>query len=217
MLMTNFSYEIEVPFTENLGRRCVPACTAMILDTLMPGHGLDREAIEEMSGFTEGKATWAAQHLLSLSALGLEVGWIQDEDLSAFALDPDAFIARQIPNLDSLRQFKEVNDLELEASRIGNYLAQGLPFEQRQARIDDITSLATAGKLVRLEVNGKKLADEDGFTAHAVIISAFNDQYIRLENPDGLYGSKPKQVISWDELAAAWDEPILQHYSLPKS
>lgn len=210
-----FTYEIDVPFTENLGRRCVPACTTMILDTLIPGHEFSAEDIEHLSGFSEGKSTWAAQHLLSLNDLGIEVGWIQDEDLADFAAHPDTFIAAQIPDPVSLAAFKDTNDLTLEASRIGAYLERGLPFAQREATFEDITTVTDDGYMVRLEVNGKPLAGQPGVAAHAVVVSAFNKTHVRLENPDGVYGQKPRQVVTWEDLATAWDEPTMQYYRLP--
>ncbi len=68
------------------------------------------------------------------------------------------------------------------------------------------------GWAVRLEVNGKVLADQPGYVAHAVMVSGFSDTLVRLENPDGIYGSKPKQLISWETLHSAWDEPTMQYY-----
>ena len=208
------AYEIDVPFSGNDGKRCVPACTKMIVDYLRPDMHITKEQAEAMSGFQEGQATWAAQHLLSLHELGVDVGWIQNEDLAKFADAPEEFILDQFGgNVESYEKFAAVNALELEASRIGQYLAQGLPFERREATRDDIVSLALGGYVVRLEVNGKTLADQPGDTAHAVIVSGFDDTNIRLENPDGQYGSKPRQIVPWETLDAAWqDYHILQYY-----
>jgi hypothetical protein len=210
--MSEYKKEIDVPFTENSGRRCVPACTAMLLDTLMPEHSFTTEEIESLSGYREGYSTWAAQHLLSLNSLGLEVGWIQDEDLASFAQNPELYIRNQISDRASFEAFKATNDIELEAQRIDIYLRKGLSFERRAATQKDITARLLGGWVVRLEVNGKTLADQEGYAAHAVLVSGFNDDVVRLENPDGLYGPKPKQVVSWDKLHASWTEPTLQYY-----
>ncbi len=208
------SYEIDVPFSGNDGKRCVPACTKMIVDYLRPDMQITKEQAEALSGFAEDKATWAAQHLLSLRELGIEVGWVQDEDLAQFAEDPRAFMLDQFNgNVEAYKRFATMNDLPLEADRIGRYLAQGLPFERRGATRKDIVALALGGYVVRLELNGKVLADQPGDTAHAVVVSGFDNDHIRLENPDGQYGSKPRQVVSWDTLEAAWQEyHTLQYY-----
>lgn len=209
--MPKLDVELEIPFVENTGSRCVPACATMILGTLMPEHSYAKTEVEELSGFVEGRPTWATQHLLSLNTLGIDVGWIQDEDLPAFAANPVAYMRNQVPDA-AFERFTEKNNLELEAHRIQEYLGRDLPFEQRPATHEDIRTRLLAGWLVRLEVNGKPLAGELGLVNHAVLVSGFNDNVVRLENPDGLYGSKPKQIITWDELDAAWDEPTLQYY-----
>lgn len=207
-------YEIDIPFSGNDGKRCVPACTKMIVDYLRPDMHITKEQAEALSGFTEDQATWAAQHLLSLHEIGIDVGWIQDEDLARFADAPEEFILNQFGgNVEAYERFAAVNNLPLEASRIGQYLAKGLPLEQREATRDDIVSLALGGYVVRLEVNGKTLADQPGDTAHAVVVSGFDDEHIWLENPDGQYGSKPKQIVPWDTLEVAWQNyHTLQYY-----
>ena len=210
--MTELTKAIEVPFVKNTGKRCVPACTAMLLKTLLPERMYSARYIESLSGFREGYSTWAAQHLLSLDALGIEVGWIQDEDLASFAQQPDEYMLRQFGNQASLDKFKSSNDLGLEAARINTYLNRGLPFEKREATREDITSRLMGSWAVRLEVNGETLADQDGYAPHAVLVSGFNDEVIRLENPDGKYGSKPKQIVSWDKLHEAWPDPTMQYY-----
>ena len=119
---------------------------------------------------------------------------------------------RQFPDEASYEVFASTNDFVAEAERIDTYLGLKLPFEQRRARQDDITSRILGGWVVRLEVNGKALAEREGFAAHAVLVSGFNDEIVRLENPDGLYGSKPKQIVTWDKLHEAWTEPTMQYY-----
>lgn len=214
--MSRLDYEIEVPFTENGGRRCAPACTKMILDHLLPDMAISKEQAEDLSGFREGRSTWAAQHLLSLNTLGLEIGWIQAENLPAFAANPEAFMLAQFGgNVEQYEAYAKTSDISLEGARVKEYLERQLPFDQREATRYDITSLALGGHVVRLELNGKALADQPGDVGHAVVVSGFSDTVIRLENPDGLYGSKPKQLVSWDKLDAAWDGyRALQYYTV---
>jgi hypothetical protein len=217
--MPRLDYEIEIPFAENTGRRCVPACTEMIANYLIPEQGISKTGAEQLSGFREDRPTWATQHLLSLHDSGVEVGWVQDEDIAAFAINPEEYIKSQFRapsgelSVDGYIQFLRANDLKLEASRIHSYLTRGLSFEKRQATREDITQRMIGGYVVRLEVNGKQLADQPGFVNHAVVVSGFNDAAVRLENPDGQHGSKPKQLVSWDDLENAWpEERALQYY-----
>lgn len=210
--MPQFDYEIDIPFAENTGRRCVPACTEMIANTLLPDKNIGRTQAETLSGFREGYSTWATQHLLSLNELGLEVGWIQDEDLLDFSRNPELYIRQQISNDESYNQFLQTNDLQREAARVREYFQKQLAFEQRLATNDDIRERALGGYVVRLEVNGEVLAGHTGYTNHAVLISGFNDEIVRVENPDSKYGSKPKQLITWNMLEQSWQVPTLQYY-----
>jgi hypothetical protein len=210
--MSRFDYEIDIPFAENTGRRCVPACTKMIVNYLLPDQDISKADAEKMSGFREDRATWATQHLLSLHDIGLEVGWIQDEDITEFAANPDDYVKGQFRkptgklDVDAYISFLHTNDVPLEGARIQSYIDSGLPFEKRRATTEDITRRMLGGYAVRLEVNGRKLADQPGFVNHAVIVSGFNDSIVRVENPDGLYGSKPKQIIPWSDLEDAWPQ-----------
>lgn len=208
---------IEISFVENTGRRCVPACAAMVLKTLMPERDFTKTEVEEMCGFRPDRSTWAAQHLISLSKLGLDVGWIEDDDLERFARAPLSVKHEQSSSDEEFENFILANDLDAEARRAQEYLDMGLPFEQRRAIPDDITNLMEQGWLVRLEVNGKRLADQEGYANHAVMVSGYNDDVVRLENPDGVYGSKPGQLVSWDLLTEVMtDNPgsqgALQYY-----
>jgi hypothetical protein len=219
MNMPKLDYELEIPFAENTGRRCVPACAEMVANYLMPELKISKEGAEKLSGFSDDRATWATQHLLSLADMGLQVGWIQDEDIAAFAASPEVYIQSQFRSISgelneqAYDNFLRTNDITLEASRIRSYLQRDLAFEKRRATPEDITQRMIGGYVVRLEVNGKKLADRTGFVNHAVIVSGFNDSVVRLENPDGKHGSKPKQLVSWDDLEDAWpEERALQYY-----
>lgn len=211
--MSRLDFELDIPFAENTGRRCVPACTRMIAGYLLPELCIDSKRAEELSGFRDDRATWATQHLLSLNDMGVEVGWIQDEDIAEFANRPEGYIRRQIPDELAYQAFVQSNDLPQEAVRIHEYFSRGLTFEKRQATVDDIRHRMIGGYVVRLEVNGKVLAGQPGFVNHAVVVSGFGDGVVRIENPDGLHGSKPRQIIGWDVLEKAWpEERALQYY-----
>jgi hypothetical protein len=211
--MTKLDFEVEIPFVENIGGRCVPACAAMVLKTLVPEREFETTEVETLCGFRESYGTWAAQHLLSFDRLGLDVGWVEDDDLYRFAADPVSVVSEEVSSDEAFGDYMAANDVDLEARRVKEYLLRGLPFEQKHATSDDITTQLLKGWLVRLEVNGKVLANQEGYANHAVMVSGFNDKTIRLENPDGLYGSKPRQVVSWDVLAdARLDGTGAMHY-----
>lgn len=195
----DLTFKIDIPFTPNTGDRCVPACTEMILNTLMPNHGLSTSEIEVISGFEVGLGSWAVHHLLALDRLGIKVGWIQEADINTFIEDGQT-------SIDTQTRKAAINMKE--------YLERGLVFEQRRATKEDIISKLLRGAMVMLEVQVGSLAGENDDTDHSVLVSGFGDEIVRLENPDGRYGSKPKQIVSWDLLSTAWATKVMQYYSL---
>jgi hypothetical protein len=195
-----------VPFVANPGKRCVPACAAMVLEYFLPQVELSWEEVEQLSGHKEGLATWGTQHLLSLNDFGIETAWIEDVDLDRFALAPFEYMRSMFTDDEAYAYQIAHSDLSLEAKRVDEYLDRGLRFEQRVASIDDIKGFLQDKWLVRLEVNGKPLADQPGYGAHSVIVSGFNDDTVIIQNPDSAFGQKPNQTVSWELLERAWQE-----------
>lgn len=202
----NYTVKLDVPFVENPGKRCVPACAAMVLGYCLPEVKFSWTEIEQLSGFREGLATWGTQHLLSLNDLGIETVWIEDVDLDRFALAPFEYIRSLFSDDEAYNYQIQHSDLSLEAKRVSEYLDRGLSFEQRPATSDDIKAFLQDDWLVRLEVNGKVLADQPGYGAHSVLVSGFNDEQVIIQNPDSAFGQKPNQVVSWELLEKAWQE-----------
>lgn len=202
----SYTVKLDVPFVENPGKRCVPACAAMVLGYCLPEVKFSWEEVEQLSGYKESLATWGTQHLLSLNDLGIETAWIEDVDLDRFALAPFEYMRSMFTDDEAYAYQLAHSDLSLEAKRVDAYLDQGLRFEQRAASIDDVKGFLQDKWPVRLEVNGKLLAGQLGYGAHSVLVTGFNDDVAIIQNPDSAFGQKPNQVVTWELLEKAWQE-----------
>lgn len=202
----HYTVKREITFVENPGKQCVQACTAMILKEYLPQADFSWREIEQLTGYKEGLSTWGTQHLLSLNDLGIETAWIENVDLDRFSLAPFEYMRTLFSDETAYRFQVEHSDLPLEARRAQEYLDRGLRFEEREATIDDIKQFLQDGWLVRLEVNGKPLADQSGYGAHSVLVSGYDEETVILQNPDSAFGQKPNQCVSWELLERAWQE-----------
>jgi hypothetical protein len=201
-----FTTKREITFVDNPGKQCVQACTAMLLKEYFPQVDFAWHEIETLTGYKEGLSTWGTQHLLGLNDLGIETAWIENVDLDRFSLAPFEYMRTLFSDEVAYRFQVEHSDLPLEARRVQEYLDRGLVFEEREATADDIKDYLQAGWLVRLEVNGKPLADQSGYGAHSVLVSGYNNETVILQNPDSAFGQKPNQCVSWELLEKAWQE-----------
>lgn len=199
---------LEVPFVgndENPSDKCVPAVVAMVLAYFMPERPFTLQEVEKLCGYVPGKGTWKPQLLLSLNELGFQTQWIEDFNHHKFAEDPESYLTT-ILDKDALDWQIKNSDLPKEADRIKQYLAKGLPLEQRKGTRQDIKDFLNNGWLVMLEVNENVIAGIPGYLGHVVLVVGYDDDNVTIHNPDGNNGNKPNQVITWGLLEQAWKE-----------
>lgn len=196
-----------VPFIANPNDHCVPASIGMVLEYFEPRQKFTMTELDKLCGYQSGKGTWPFKHMLELDRRGYQLEWIGDFDLHRFANGPAAYLRELLRHDPDALEFQLTHsDMPAEATKAKEYLDKGLPFEHRRATFDDLRRLLDEGWLVRLEVNGMPLADKPGFDPHSVLAIGYDKSGAILHNPDGLYGSKPNQHVSWDLLDKAWDE-----------
>jgi hypothetical protein len=198
--------KLQVPFVENPNTRCVPACVAMVLAYFMPERIFSMPDVEKLCGFRPGpqNGTWPMEHWLRLTEMGFEVRVIEEFDLAKFAEDPRAYLASIIKDPEALAFQTRGEGLDKEAGRARDFLARGLPHENRQGTVEDIKQFLDDGWLVRLEVDACTLANQPGYEGHSVLAIGYNDDDIILHNPDGRFGNKPNQHVPWPHLVDAW-------------
>lgn len=198
----------DVPFVgndKNPSDKCVPAVVAMVLGYFMPEREFTIVEVEQMCGYVPGKGTWKTQLLLSLHELGFQTEWIEDFDHHKFIEDPQGYLST-ILEKEALNWQVENSDLPKEADRMKQYLAKGLPLEQRKGTRDDIKQYLDNGWLVMLEVNENVIAGIPGYLGHVVLVIGYDDSHAAIHNPDGNNGNKPNQVLTWELLEQAWKE-----------
>jgi hypothetical protein len=195
----------QVPFIENPDDRCVPAVIGMVLAYFIPDKVFSMSELEELCGYKRAEGTWKALSMLNMVKLGFKVYWIEDFDHDEFARNPKDYL-KNILDSNSYEWQVQHSNLELEASRIKQYQAGGLPLETRQATNDDIRNFIDDGWLVHLEVNARVLSDRDGYEGHSILVIGYDDTGLTIHNPDGESGNKPNQYVSWEKLNKAWKE-----------
>lgn len=198
----------DVPFVGNDEKpsdRCVPAVVAMVLAYFMPKRTFTMPEVEQICGYVSGKGTWKTQLLLSLHDLGFQTEWIEDFDHHKFIADPEGYLST-ILDKEALDWQVANSDLPKEADRMKQYLAKGLPLEQRKGTRQDIKNYLDDGWLVMLEVNENVIAGIPGYLGHVVLVVGYDDDNVTIHNPDGNNGNKPNQVISWELLEEAWQQ-----------
>lgn len=197
-----------VPFVgndTNPSDKCVPAVVAMILAYFMPERQFTLQEVEKLCGYVPGKGTWKTQLLLSLNELGFQTQWIEEFDHRKFAHNPEGYLATILDKEALDWQIKNSN-LSLEAGRIKQYLAKGLPLEHRKGTRQDIKDFLDNDWLVMLEVNENVIAGIPGYLGHVVLVVGYDENNVTIHNPDGNNGNRPNQVITWELLEEAWKE-----------
>lgn len=195
----------DVPFVANPDDRCVPATIAMVLAYFLPARRYTLADAERLSGYEKGRGTWQTLSMLNLAELGFELRWVEDFDHARFAADPEAYL-RTILDPEALDWQLHHTNLKLEATRMREYLARGLPVEQRAGTNDDVRRFLDDGWLVRIEVNSRPLSARDGYIGHSVLAIGYDETGVVLHNPDGENGNRPAQHVPWELFDRAWRE-----------
>lgn len=196
---------LNVPFIPNPNNRCLPATIGMVLGYFMPERKFTMHELEKFCGYEDDKATWPITSMLNLHKLGFQLRWIEDFDHNAFTKNPKTYL-RSILDDEAFTWQVAHGNLEQEAARMKQYVAEGLPIEQRKGTKKDIEQLLNEGWLVRLEVNGLPLSDKSGYDGHSILVIGYSDNEAIIHNPDGINGNKPNQHVSWELLDKAWKE-----------
>ncbi len=194
----------DIPFVENPGGQCVPACIAMVVQHFRPELDFDLAESSELCGYEAGQGAWGIQSLLSLSDLGFEVQWVEDWDIHQFIENPEGYLAEIFDDQEMLDYQLEHSNIPLERERAIAYVENKQPFEKRPGTRHDVETLIDDGWLMRLEVNGKPLANQEGYGAHSVLAIGYNNDEVIIHNPDGKYGPKPNQHVEWERFMDAW-------------
>jgi hypothetical protein len=192
----------DVPFIENTGDalHCQQAAYMMILKYFKPGFEVDWDEWSKITGFEEGKGTWATASLLWFHDQGFAVSHIELFDWSEFARTGNDYMIKKFG--EEVGQWSiDHSNIPLEQARGKQFAALGID-EQHVPTIDDIKQFLTDGYLVRALINSHRLNGQDGYFGHAVVVTGFDDNNLILHNP----GPPPaaSQKVSFADFEAAW-------------
>src|SRR4051812_42743813 len=124
--MSKFEVDIDVPFVENPGKRCVVACGAMAVAHTLPAMDFSFEEVERLCGYREGISTWGSQLLLSLSDMNVGVAWIEDAEIWDFATNPSTYMKKLFSEPEAYAYQMGHSDIPTEARRVRRYLQYDL-------------------------------------------------------------------------------------------
>lgn len=197
---------LNVPFRPNVGERCNPTTAGMVMDYFTPDQALYGAELDCFCGYYDDVGSWPTKHMLGFAAMGYEVDWSEAFDLRAFAADPLGYLRTVFegPALEYQLNNTTPEILEAEAWLARQYLAAGLPYNDRPGTIEEVQELSAAGWLVRMEVDACTLARTDGVYGHSVLVLGGDERQAVVHNPDSVHGNRPNVPYTWDHLYEAW-------------
>lgn len=207
-----------VPFVPNTddGLHCFQSSLLMIAKFFKPDFNIAWSEWSDITGYEEGKGTWASAGLLWFIQNGFEVRHISLFDYAAFIESGGDYLTSEYGAKVAEWQIEHSN-LPLEQERSKKLLATNI-VEYREPTIEDILRFLDEGWLVRCLVNSRRLNRKDGYFGHSIIVSGYEGDNIIIQDP-GLPPVKNRKV-SFADFENAWADPNtsakeLDAYKLP--
>jgi len=195
----------EMPFVSNEpdNLHCVQASYMMIAKYFDPVFAIPMEEWSKLTGFEEGKASWASAGLGWFKDHGYKVKHLSQFNYPRFVTEGGKYLidlcGEEVGNWQI-----EYSNMPLEIERARQLLSQGI-IVQREPLQQDIRQFIDDGYLVRSLVNGRRLNGQSGYFGHALVIFDYDDAGIYMHDP----GLPPRanRHVSWDDFEAAWADP----------
>lgn len=182
---------------------CTQAAYLMIVKFFQPEFDMDWEGWSVLTGYEEGKGTWASATLLWLSDQGYSIKHISMFDYDTFAKDGGDYLIHEFGDEVGAWQVKHSN-LPLEQERVKKLLTTHI-IEHREPTQDNIKSYLNNGYLIRCLVNSQKLNGKSGYVGHSIVVSGYDDNGFIIQDP-GLPPLRDRHV-KFDDFEAAWADP----------
>lgn len=146
--------------------------------------------------------TWANAGLVWFKQNGYDVVHYERFDFQAFIERPEAYMI-EIHGEDAGRWGYEHTNVPAEIERMKELTTLGIT-EFRRPTINDIKNFITEGYLVRVTLNCGSLDNTGEYSAHAVVITGYNDTHIEFHDP-GL-PPIPNRKETYEVFEAAWSD-----------
>jgi hypothetical protein len=177
----------------------------MILSKLLPKKRFTMQDLIELSDVGKGEATWPSRLLIELDKMGLEIHMIEGFDGNDFVHRGEKYLYEAFGTETADWQVTHSN-IEKEQQDYKELLTKSdVIVKNAIPTMDDVKRYLNDGYMVRCTVNSRKLAAEDGYVGHSVLVLSVSDNEVILHNP-GL-PPVPYQHVSLDIFESAWADP----------
>ncbi len=196
---------VKVPFVPNSedDLHCFQASYLSIAKYYIPDFGMSWDDWCSVTGYEEGKGTWASAGLLWFKNQGFSVRHISLFDYERFIELGADYLVELVGEEVGNWQIKHTN-LPLEIERAKQLLKNSL-VEKSEPSLDDIRRYISDGWLVRVLVNSRTLNGKEGYVGHSVVVTDIDDLNVVFHDP-GL-PPIPNRQVSCELFEKSWAYP----------
>jgi 23S rRNA pseudouridine1911/1915/1917 synthase len=159
----------KVPFYQNDSdnMQCMIAVYRMIVDHFLHKQMSDAE-MRKFVGYQPGIAAWSLRPLTQFVRMGFDVRMIEPFDYARYAAEGQDYLKTAMPPEQLQWQLEHSNILQMQ-QYIPEFL-QMVQHERRSPTLTDIDDMLAQGYLVNVMLNSKRLNQQEGYTAHSVLV-----------------------------------------------
>jgi hypothetical protein len=196
----------QVPFVPNTDddTHCLQAAYMSAAKYLDPTFAIPMSEWSNITGYEEGKGSWANAGPLWFMKQGYQVHQYELFDAEEFIKRPTEYMIEQ-HGPEAGKWGIENTNVPAEIIRMRQLLDAGI-VERREPTMEDIKSFLDLGYLVRVTVNSNILNGKEGYLGHALLIFDYNESYIQFHDP-GL-PAIPNRQETFTLFEAAWSAQI---------
>jgi hypothetical protein len=171
-----------------------------------PEYNIEWNEWSKLTGFVEGKGTWATSALLWFKNNGYEVRHISLFDYADFASTGGDYLVREFGNEVGEWQIAH-SDISKEKALVVQGIAQSL-FTLQEPTIDDVKQFLNDGFLVKCLVNMATLNSKEGYIGHAIVVVGYDETGFVIHDP-GL-PPQPNRFVTYEDFEKVWASPNKQ-------
>ncbi len=196
---------INVPFVPNSSDNlhCLQAVYRMIANCSLPNLDITSEEWDEITGFENGKGTWASAGLLWFSEQGFKVEHWSLFDYPKFVRKGGDYLIEVSGSEVGQWQIEHTN-MPLEQKR-AEQLLKRVDVHQQEPTIPLIKEFLDNSYLIHALVNSHKLNGKSGYFGHAVVVKGYDDNGFIMHDP-GL-PPLPDRRVTFKDFESAWAYP----------
>jgi hypothetical protein len=195
----------EVPFIPNTDDdlHCFQSAYLMIVKYFKPEFEMNWDEWSAITGYEEGKATWASAGLLWLKNNRFEVQHVSLFSYTDFVSSGAEYLRREFGNEVGTWQIEHSN-ISLEQERVELLLHSGIT-NLAEPTQNNIKKFMQQGYLIRCLVNSATLNNRQGYLGHSIIVTGYDENGFTIHDP-GLPALKDRKV-SYKDFELAWADP----------